>query len=794
MPKRRRWSSIAVTFAGAAVLAASLVLAVATAALVDRCYFRPLPYPESERIAVIAQPLDSSPNSAVSFSNFWVFLQQHSRTLSSMGAWRFVRGSLANSATSRSVVAVQISAEAAGLLGVGATPFTESERLSPQPEVCWLSAAAAARFGITREAVAAGPVVLTLDSRPLRVAAILSPSFVFPGARQPDVFLPLEGVLERLHRNGVRLAVTLAGRIARGQSLESVRAETQELNNRFTAMNRGSPSPQGARVSVMSLRDLLNRASGRQILLLALCAGILFLSSWAGVLVLEVAATLGRSADAVIRLALGALPRHVLRLTVTRLVPVYAAAIPLALLLWSFVGPQVLAFAAVSPVQVPGAELMIQWTIGGGLILAGSLFAASVLTTSVVLRLNPLGAVQKVRSTSAHPVVQRVLLSAQISAAVAGVFVAAVLARSLLATLLADPGMNINGLYAIELTAPESRYRTKEARRVLYERLRLQMRQMHLVTGVTFVTPMPLEGISSTQPLKVLAGRGGEEHVVPNVGVIYGSPDLLDVLGIRILAGQPERASAAAGGPVFAYVNQSLSRALNFSASDTAGRLVETAGGANSPRAIRTVFADVSQRGLGRDAGPQIVLPFEDEAPGSFAILVRFSATEHPSVRDLERQVWAVDSAITIESVTPLRSRVARQYQERLVQSIVFGGAGLLAVLLVCIAIYGLVWMNVERSAAALAVRLALGATPRILRIELLRGIGIAWAFGTVSAAALALAAWTWLRSLITELQRLALDLFVFSALLALLAALASAWLGARRISAVNPAQTLRSV
>jgi ABC-type antimicrobial peptide transport system permease subunit len=212
------------------------------------------------------------------------------------------------------------------------------------------------------------------------------------------------------------------------------------------------------------------------------------------------------------------------------------------------------------------------------------------------------------------------------------------------------------------------------------------------------------------------------------------------------------------------------------------------------PRLLRTIYADVQQRGLDREAGPQLILPFEEAAPSSFGLLMRFPSGIRPSIRDLEKSVWAVDSTLTIESASTLSRRLARQYEERLVQSGVFGGVSLVALILVSLCIYGLVWANVERSSGNLGIRIALGATPGHLRAQVLRNVILPWGSGSVAGAAIAAAIWAWMRSVLTELDKPALDLFALAAAVSLLTAMGAAWQGTRRIVTVDPAQTLRSM
>lgn len=784
--------------AAAVSLGSSMVLIVGTMSVIDRCFLSPLPYSQAERMVVVSQPIDSNPKSPVAFSDFWMFLRQNSRTLLRAGAWRLVRSSLADAAGSRSALAAYVSEDTCNMLrimGPDGHSFTPEDRIAGQPGVCWLSAQAAARFNIAPHSLARDDVTLRLDGHPIRVVGILSPSYVFPGPKQPDLYLPLEGSLERFHRSGARLGLTVFGQIGDRQTLDAVETELTGLNAQFRVqMKRGvSDTPGQHPVAVVSLRDWLNRGSYRQVLLLALTACVLFISAWASTMMLEVAGTLARAGDASIRRALGANIWHLLRVSLVRLLPGFASASLIGLALWSVCARYIDSFAGMTEDRSGHTLMLTRLAIGGLLFLFLSVFAGALLPTLAMLKFNPLGIIQKSRTVSPGGAGQQALLTAQIAAAVVSVFLTTVLTRSLMSTLMTDTGINVKGLYAIDISASDERYRGKEARRVLYQRLRLHMRELPGVAGITFVSPMPLEGISSTQAVKILAGKDGEERTIHNVSVVYGSPDVLSVLGGRIVAGENGVSSGAAGQDHDVYANHNLASWLG-SGQRVFGRMIQTAGGGGEkPRGVRAVYADISQRGLDRDAGPELMLPFEEAAPASFGLIVRFPSAARPIMHDLERYVWDVDPTLTIESAMPLSRRVARQYEDRLVQSGVVAAASIVSLILVSLCIYAFVWANVEHTSWSLGIRMALGATPFRLRAEVVRNVMLSWVSGSAAAAALAAASWTWMRSVVTELEKPALDLFVLAAAVSLVMALTAAWGGTRRIVSVDPAETLRS-
>jgi ABC-type antimicrobial peptide transport system permease subunit len=119
----------------------------------------------------------------------------------------------------------------------------------------------------------------------------------------------------------------------------------------------------------------------------------------------------------------------------------------------------------------------------------------------------------------------------------------------------------------------------------------------------------------------------------------------------------------------------------------------------------------------------------------------------------------------------------------------VFGG---IALLLACIGVYGVVAQGVLQRTRELAVRSALGATPRgILASVLSDGMRLA-ALGAAAGALGAVAALGVLRSMFDGVQPVDLVPAAGAAAVLAVAMLAATWLPARRAARLNPADALR--
>ena len=130
------------------------------------------------------------------------------------------------------------------------------------------------------------------------------------------------------------------------------------------------------------------------------------------------------------------------------------------------------------------------------------------------------------------------------------------------------------------------------------------------------------------------------------------------------------------------------------------------------------VVADARFRSLVRDiaapgAEPDVFFPFAQRTDADLEIAVRSSDGSPISIASLQAAVSAVDPAIPIYRVQRLQDAVAEQTATPTFGAMllaVFSGGTLL---LAAIGLYGLVAYVVGLSRREIAVRLALGATPR---------------------------------------------------------------------------------
>jgi predicted lysophospholipase L1 biosynthesis ABC-type transport system permease subunit len=174
----------------------------------------------------------------------------------------------------------------------------------------------------------------------------------------------------------------------------------------------------------------------------------------------------------------------------------------------------------------------------------------------------------------------------------------------------------------------------------------------------------------------------------------------------------------------------------------------------------------------------------------TFAIATRFPGrTVLPSLRDALR---SVDASLPMLDVRTQDEQIAASLQHERIFANLTGGFGVLALVLACIGIYGIMAYAVSRRTNEIGIRMTLGAQPgRVLLMVLGEASWLA-AAGMLVGLGAALALGRLVSSLLYGLKFWDPVTLVVAAMLLTTVAMTASWVPARRAAAVDPMRALR--
>lgn len=293
----------------------------------------------------------------------------------------------------------------------------------------------------------------------------------------------------------------------------------------------------------------------------------------------------------------------------------------------------------------------------------------------------------------------------------------------------------------------------------------------------------------------------------PRAGDILISPDYFATTGIRLLTGRGFTELDTHTSTPVVVISETLAR-QQFAGEDPIGRTLRinersplnccvTAGPVDGVwREIVGVAGDIRQGNLDEAPAATIYRPYGQIFEHDMFLLVRTRTDRDtaPVAAALVPALRAADPAMSWWTVQSMRQSIAQSGSVRMRRFVVqlLAAFAVLALVLAAVGLYGVMAYLVTERRREIAVRMALGATPRIVLEQILGEAGRLLLVGLVAGALVTRWLTRWMASLLFGVTAtdVATHLVVF-AILGTVALLAS-YLPARRAARTDPMVALR--
>ena len=781
------------------ILALGIGANTAVFSIVNPLLLRQLPFPAAERLVWIANTGRGGLGGATYQVDWFEEFRNRNRSFEDMGAYFAFFGYSSYTLTGRGeperLSAVDVSPQFLQVLGVQpalgrlftAAEHHHSAKAAPGtaagPQVALLTHAVwQRRFGGSAAIVGSA---LTINNAPVTIVGVLPPSFDFSSVFTPgtkvDLIVPAD--LDYMRPWGNTLSIV--GRLRPGVEVIQARAEFATLLPQLMEEHKGWWRT-GA-----TLTPLKEQVSGRMrtALIVLWCAvGAVLMIVCANLANLLLARASSRGREFAVRLALGADRARLVRQLLTEgiLLSLAGAAlgVPLAFALTSWLAASdSLSVPLLYFVRVDTTALLVTAAIA---CVTGVLFATvpamkvSAQSPQLALQEHSRGTVDSKRQAW----FRNGLVIAEI--AMAGVLLvgAGLLTRSLVEILDLELGFEPARAIATRLDLPPTTSPEKAANL-----------GREVVRRVSSLPGVEAAGLTDALPLErnrtwniMVPGKIYRPGEMPLVFVYVVSPGYFRAMGIRLIAGRDflEHDPMQDRQPVI--VNETVARTL-YPDLDPIGRPAVTG---KTELTIVGVVANVRQTSL--DESPALQMYLDVGLGGGLNpdLIVRTPLEPASLVPTLRNTLSDIDPRLVATDVRVLDTLVDRATSPRRFLVSLLGGFSALALLLASLGIYGVVSYGVSRRTAEFGVRMALGATGREVRRQVigdtlqltLAGVAI----GVLASLLLARV----LGSLLYATSTTDPVTFVGAAVVLTIVAMAAGYVPALRASRIEPLRALR--
>lgn len=323
-----------------------------------------------------------------------------------------------------------------------------------------------------------------------------------------------------------------------------------------------------------------------------------------------------------------------------------------------------------------------------------------------------------------------------------------------------------------------------------------RVRRIPGVESVGLTRSLPFGGSFSMTSVAVDELRDGADDVPEWVSFHEINADYFASMRMELVAGRGFDAREELDGAGAVIVNQAFARTY-WGGTEVVGRRLRSGGGPDAPwRTVVGVIADSRHLFVSWPAPAEIYVPFQGRA-GSLDIHVvaRVDAgVDATLVTPAMRQaVWDLDGSIPVANVFRMREVVSGSVDQPRFYAVLLGTFAAVALTLTAVGIYATVAYNVGQRTREIGIRRALGAGPRSLIVLVTRQgmlmVLVGLAIGGVGAYALSSMVSSFLYGIeATDLTTFAVVGFTLAAI-----GLAACVVPARHAARIDPMVALRS-
>jgi putative ABC transport system permease protein len=807
------------TISSIVMLAFGIAAATTTFSAVYAAVFRPIPFEDADRLLYLQTTRQTARQGTVLLR--WSpakadALRQQARSFEAVATYTraFVGISgLPGALSPDTAGAEQIDSEvvSAGYFGVlKAAPalgrvFTTEEEAPGHPLVILGDRLWKRQFG--GDPAALGRILL-VNGVPMTVIGVMPPGF--DGISGAAAFWWPRGMAPTLtyreYLTTPQHFMNVIARLRRGVTLAQANAELDSIGPGLPMVPDPNAEPARWSATAIPLGDARVDASQRRALTLLLAGGgCVLLVTCVNVTMLLLTRARARRGEMAIRRALGASRQRLVQHLFVESALIAAAGGVLGIV---FAGWGIAWLRRAAPAVLPSPENnygqlagFATPSIDGVILLFVALLA---LVTTMVAGVAPALAASGADPAESLAVSSRgvagggrgralsVLVVSQIAIAVLLVSGALLLAGTV-SRLQSDQAGFDNSALTFWINAPASRYADADGPQVV-ERMLDRIGRIPGVTeaAVNRCTPY---GASCARTILFFAGRPAVQATAPVIGRHYVSSRYFHALGIQLRRGRLLTDDDRMGRPPVTVINETAARRF-WPDEDPIGQHVwfGSAPGFTDPaRPVEVVgvVADVKYWPANEAIGPDFYTSYLQFTYPSSLYVVK-AADPRSVLPAIRRAVAEVDATLPIYDVQRVDQRVAEAVARPRFIAIVTAIFAISAAALAAMGVFGVMAYSVALRREELALRLALGATPRGLRGHVLgRAAQLA---GMGALAGLVASVWL-LRSIASLLYGVSSsDPAVLSLAVALMAAVAllSAALPAWRASTTDPMLVLR--
>jgi putative ABC transport system permease protein len=659
------------------------------------------------------------------------------------------------------------------------------------------------RFGSNRQLIGQN---IVLDGSKYTVIGVMPPHFEFP-EKEADVWIPIALTAKQLaERDSHYLHVV--GKLQPGVTVAKANSDLAVL---WRQLKRAYPRTDEStlRFFVEPLQDTYTRDVHRGLLVLMAAVCFILLIACANVANLLLSRASSRSREIAVRTALGAGKPRIVRqlLTENTLLALGGGALGLILANWCFAFLKNL----IPPDLAPSVSLRMNFPVLGFavamILLSSFLFGLAPALQAARVDLNDVLKEGSRGSTGPRRrLFRNVLVVGEVSLSLTLLIGAGLLLESFINLRGVNTGFESDHVLTMQLviantnlsdnvTSPDAGSRTFIKRSQFFEQLLGRVRSLPGVENAGVTSAIPLTWPGGTNSFTPEGVRLDPKRTYDaNDRVV--TPGYFESMRIPLKKGRLFNERDGKDAPLVAIINQTMAR--NFWPNqDVIGKRFKFGSPEEKTPWVRIigVVGDVRQMALNQPARQEMYFPYwqaKDNWMVPRDLVIRTAGDPMQLAGAVRRAVWSINPDQPVSNVMTLDDLLDQEVTQPRIQAVLLGGLAVLALILACIGIYGVLSYLVSQRTKEIGVRVALGAKAvDVFRATASEGLALA-GIGMLAGIAGSLALSSALTGLLFGVKSIDPATYLMALVIFAAVAFAACCIPAWRAARVDPMVALR--
>lgn len=797
--------SPAFTLLAVGILALGIGATTAMFSITRTILLKPLAYRQPERLETIllrvpalAQKFPMIPVNARHY-HLW---RERSRLMEQFAFLTTTGSTLSGAGDAEHVDGARVSTNLFDMLGLQPTAgraFVPEEGQAGKDQVVVIS------NGLWRRKFGAAPNILgrkiLLDGKPFQVIGVTSPWFPFPRGRQLSTIFPFPEnteywiplVFSKDEDGGAlnNMNFLCIGRLREGASTAQLRAELTSLEK---GLSKEFPPGIDVIPLVTPLQESFAGPIRRPLLILLSAVGLVLLIVCINLMNLMLVRATGRRRDWAIRLAMGASVRALMAETFLEslLLSLMGGALGCVLAVW------LLALVrSKAPFDLPRIDELAVDPAALLFALAASFLSAVLFGLWPAWRAAQIDPQEALRSSSRSATegrygqrIGQLLVAAEVALSVVLLLGAGLLLRSFVGTLNVNPGLQVQHLLTAGISLPPDRYKDDPQVISFYKRLLEDIRNRPGVLEAGLVSELPLTGESNINPMITPEMKALPFSQWPMTNYRSASPSYFHAAAIPMVAGRSF--DATDGDQPVIVISESLAKRL-WPGQSAISRTLVRMGAKEVAYRVIGVAGDIHAASLSQEPALTVYFTELNRPQKEMSLVLRTSEDPSLIAPVVRRAVAGLDAGVPVTHIRTMDEIISDSVAQSRFQVVLLAGFAIVAVILACLGIYGVLAFTVSRRTAEIGIRMALGAWPHSVRWTMLKQGMLPVLVGLAVGLCVAMAVSGAIESLLFSVKALDPLTYVGASLVLLAAAAVACLVPAERAARLSPIEALRN-